>query len=124
MNDGKKINRIDSIFKDYVDNKFDYLRMIMKMSNEEIIKDLMDSGLKGRGGAGFPTGNKWKLAAEQPSGEKFVVCNADEGEPGTFKDKEILLKVPHKVLTGMTACSKVTGAKRGYIYLRDRKSVV
>ena len=118
MNDGKKINRIDSIFKDYVDNKFDYLRMIMKMSNEEIIKDLMDSGLKGRGGAGFPTGNKWKLAAEQPSGEKFVVCNADEGEPGTFKDKEILLKVPHKVLTGMTACSKVTGAKRGYIYLR------
>ncbi len=118
MAEGNKIYRIDLIFKDYVENKYDYLEKINLMSNEEIIKDLIDSGLKGRGGAGFPTGMKWKAAADEPGEEKYVICNADEGEPGTFKDKEILLKVPHKVLTGMTACAKVIGAKKGIIYLR------
>lgn len=118
MAEGNKIYRIDLIFKDYVENKYDYLEKINLMSNEEIIKDLIDSGLKGRGGAGFPTGKKWKAAADEPGEEKYVICNADEGEPGTFKDKEILLKVPHKVLTGMTACAKVIGAKKGIIYLR------
>lgn len=118
MTEGKKINRIDSIFKEYADDKFDYLKMISEMSNDEIIRDLTESGLRGRGGAGFPTGDKWKYAAAEPGDEKYVICNADEGEPGTFKDKEILMKVPHKVLTGMTACAKVTGAKKGYIYLR------
>ena len=76
----------------------------------------MDSGLRGRGGAGFPTALKWKYTMNQPSDEKFVICNADEGEPGTFKDREILQRVPRKVYSGMAICAKVIGAKRGYIY--------
>ena len=62
----------------------------VKMKPEDIVEQIMESGLKGRGGAGFPTGLKWKFAAEQKSDVKYVICNADEGEPGTFKDRQIL----------------------------------
>ena len=89
-----------------------------KRPSQEIINDLIISGLKGRGGAGYPTGLKWKLASEQKADFKYVICNADEGEPGTFKDREILSRVPHKVLTGMAICAKVIGAHEGFIYLR------
>ena len=61
---------------------------------------------------------KWKFTKEQPGDEKYVICNADEGEPGTFKDREILTKVPRKVFAGMAICGKVIGAKKGYMYLR------
>ena len=88
------------------------------MTREEIIKEVLESGLKGRGGAGFPTGMKWKFTSEQPSPEKFIVCNADEGEPGTFKDREILDRVSHKVHGGMAIAGKAIGAKLGIVYLR------
>ncbi|MEI6888723.1 MAG: NADH-ubiquinone oxidoreductase-F iron-sulfur binding region domain-containing protein [Bacteroidota bacterium] len=90
----------------------------MKRPNEEILEDILESGLRGRGGAGFPTAMKWRLTAQSPSDEKYVICNADEGEPGTFKDREILTRVPRKVFSGMAICGKVIGAQRGYIYLR------
>lgn len=90
----------------------------LKMSADDIIKELIDSGLKGRGGAGFPTGLKWKFASQQKESKKYVVCNADEGEPGTFKDREILDKQITKVLVGMAICAHTIGADEGYIYLR------
>jgi len=113
----KQLHRIDLIFKNEQDCK-EILRNALARSNQEVINEMVNSGLKGRGGAGFPTGLKWKLTAEQKVDEKFVICNADEGEPGTFKDREILTRVPHKVLSGMAVCAKIIGARKGYIYLR------
>lgn len=113
------VQRVDLIFGEYADEKYMTLEeTVNRRRNEDIIKDLLDSGLRGRGGAGFPTGLKWKYTMEQPSEVKYVVCNADEGEPGTFKDREILTRVPRKVLAGMAICGKVIGAKKGFIYLR------
>ncbi len=88
------------------------------MKPEAIVDSVMESGLRGRGGAGFPTGIKWKLAAGQESDVKYVICNADEGEPGTFKDRQILEEQAHKVFCGMTICALAIGATDGYIYLR------
>lgn len=113
-----KLKRVDFIFGEYTNVKYKVLGDTLIRSNEDILKDLLDSGLKGRGGAGFPTALKWKYTAEAPGNEKYVVCNADEGEPGTFKDKEILTRVPRKVFAGMAICGKVIGAKKGYLYLR------
>ena len=90
----------------------------LKKPKEKIVQELIESGLKGRGGAGFPTGLKWKFTAQEKEEVKYVICNADEGEPGTFKDREILEKVPNKVFNGMAICAYVIGAKEGYIYLR------
>ena len=108
--------RVHLIFSD-LDTR-EALQKITSTTPEMIITELKNSGLRGRGGAGFPTGKKWELVAEQQSEIKYVVCNADEGEPGTFKDREILQKQADKVLLGMTACSRAVGAKQGYIYLR------
>lgn len=113
----KHLHRIDLIFKNEQDCK-EILRHALARSNQEIINEMVNSGLKGRGGAGFPTGMKWKLTAESKEKEKYVICNADEGEPGTFKDREILTRVPHKVLSGMAVCANIIGAEKGYIYLR------
>jgi [NiFe] hydrogenase diaphorase moiety large subunit len=112
------LKRVDLIFGEYSNEKYKVLAETLKRPNEEIISDLLESGLKGRGGAGFPTAMKWKFTAEAPGEEKFVVCNADEGEPGTFKDREILTRVPRKVFSGMAICGKVIGATKGFIYLR------
>lgn len=112
-----QLKRVDFIFR----NENDWEKVLsttIKKKPDEIINELISSELKGRGGAGFPTGLKWKLTAESKSKEKYVICNADEGEPGTFKDREILSKVPYKVLTAMAVCGYVTGAKEGFIYLR------
>ncbi|MDR3046534.1 MAG: hypothetical protein LBU51_02840 [Bacteroidales bacterium] len=98
--------------------KLPILETIIKKEADEIIDEIIESGLKGRGGAGFPTGLKWKFCSMNPVSEKYVVCNADEGEPGTFKDRDILLKVPEKVFAGMAICGHVIGAKEGYLYLR------
>jgi len=111
------LKRLDLIFKNEQDGE-QILSQTFKKSNQEIVNDLIISGLKGRGGAGYPTGLKWKLASEAPGDFKYVICNADEGEPGTFKDREILTQVPNKVLTGMAVCAKVIGAHEGFIYLR------
>ena len=113
----KKLKRVDIIFSEDCVYK-DVLADSLKKSNEDILKDILDSGLRGRGGAGFPTGLKWKFTSQETEEEKYVVCNADEGEPGTFKDREILTRVPLKVFGGMAICAKVIGAKHGYVYLR------
>lgn len=115
----KHVNKVDIIF-DW-DEKFtpiDVVKKTIQKSADEIILDMIDSGLKGRGGAGFPTGLKWKFTRNEDSPVKYVICNADEGEPGTFKDREILERVADKVLAGMAICGYVIGAKEGYIYLR------
>ncbi len=112
-----QLKRVDFIFKDEKDWK-EILKNSINRPAHELINELISSELKGRGGAGFPTGLKWKLAAEVDDPIKYVICNADEGEPGTFKDREILSKVPLKVLTSMAVCGHVIGSKEGYIYLR------
>jgi len=112
------LKRVDLIFGEYSDQKYKTLEKTIKRPTDDIIKDILDSGLRGRGGAGFPTAMKWKFTKEQPGDEKYVICNADEGEPGTFKDREILTQVPRKVFAGMAICAKVIGAKKGYMYLR------
>lgn len=113
----KQLRRVDMIFTPEDDYHILMEQTLAKPSSE-IIDEMINSGLKGRGGAGFPTGLKWKLTAAANSDIKYVICNADEGEPGTFKDREILTKVPYKVLTGMAVCAKIINAKNGFIYLR------
>src|SRR4030042_6122125 len=110
------LNKVDLIFEK-VDLK-KVLTQAYNLKNDQIIQQGLDSGLKGRGGAGFPTGLKWKYAAAVKDPEKYVVCNADEGEPGTFKDREILDKVAYKVYGGMVIAGKAIGAKKGIVYLR------
>jgi [NiFe] hydrogenase diaphorase moiety large subunit len=117
MSDNRKLKRVDLIFAEDCSYK-DVLKNTLNRPKDEIVQEILDSGLRGRGGAGFPTGLKWKFTAQEESDEKFVVCNADEGEPGTFKDREILVRVPYKVFGGMAVCGYVIGAKEGYMYLR------
>ncbi len=113
----KKIKRVDFIFsQDF--KVHDVLFDTFKKTRDEIVQEIINSDLKGRGGAGFLTGMKWKYAKQEEGDEKFVICNADEGEPGTFKDRAILEEAPQKVFGGMAACGKVIGAKKGWIYLR------
>jgi [NiFe] hydrogenase diaphorase moiety large subunit len=94
------------------------LKASLDKKRSEIIDEISASGLKGRGGAGFPTGIKWNLTASASSYEKFVVCNADEGEPGTFKDRVLMTKYPDLLFEGMTIAAYAIGAKKGYLYLR------
>ena len=113
-----KFRVVDVIFSPYSVAPYEILKKAMKKDKAEVIKDLINSGLRGRGGAGFPTGLKWKFASEQQADEKYVICNADEGEPGTFKDRKLLVEVPRKVISGMAICAYTTNATKGYIYLR------
>jgi NADH:ubiquinone oxidoreductase subunit F (NADH-binding) len=85
----------------------------------EIIDQIIQSGLRGRGGAGFPTGIKWRSCAEQQAEEKYIVCNADEGDPGAFSDRYLLEKQPHSILFGMLLAGYLVGAQAGVIYIRD-----
>ncbi|HHH39379.1 MAG TPA: NADH oxidoreductase (quinone) subunit F [Sedimenticola sp.] len=85
---------------------------------EAIIEEVKSSGLRGRGGAGFPTGLKWSFIARNAPGQKYVVCNSDEGEPGTFKDRDILRYNPHQLIEGMIIAGYAIGATRGYNYIR------
>jgi len=89
-----------------------------KITSESVIQTLLDSGLRGRGGGGFPTGMKWRFAANNKSDEKFLICNADEGDPGAFMDRSVLEGDPHSVLEGMIIASYAIGATSGYIYCR------
>ncbi len=89
-----------------------------KLSHEKIIDELKLSALRGRGGAGFPTGLKWSFMPRNMPGQKYVVCNSDEGEPGTFKDRDILRYNPHQLIEGMTIAGYVMNATVGYNYLR------
>jgi [NiFe] hydrogenase diaphorase moiety large subunit len=114
--ENKELTKVDLIFEK-IDNT-EVLKKAFNMTQAGIIQDMLDSGLKGRGGAGFPTGLKWKYTAAENSPDKYVVCNADEGEPGTFKDREILDRVSNKVHGGMVIAGKAIGAKKGIVYLR------
>jgi [NiFe] hydrogenase diaphorase moiety large subunit len=94
------------------------LESALKMSRADVIDTVRKSNLKGRGGAGFPTGAKWQLASEAGGDEKYVICNADEGEPGMFKDRYLLFEQTDLLFDGMTIAGYAIGAKRGLIYLR------
>ncbi len=93
-------------------------KALTEMNSEEIVKEVLTSGLRGRGGAGFPTGLKWQFAARSPGDVKYVLCNADEGDPGAFMDRSVLEADPHAVLEGMVIAAKAIGSKQGYIYCR------
>ena len=93
-------------------------RCISELTPREVIEEIKASGLRGRGGAGFPTGIKWESAAQTPPGQKYVICNADEGDPGAFMDRSILEGDPHSVLEAMAICGYAIGADTGYIYIR------
>lgn len=92
--------------------------VITAMSPEEVIEEIEKSGLRGRGGGGFPTGLKWRFTRQGPGDEKFVVCNADEGDPGAFMDRSLLEGDPHAILEGMAIAGYAVGARQGYIYVR------
>ncbi|MCW9065171.1 MAG: iron hydrogenase [Ignavibacteriaceae bacterium] len=104
------------IFSEY--KRGDAIRKAVSMSREDILFELKDSKLKGRGGAGFPVSTKWMLTSAAKSEDKFLVCNADEGEPGTFKDRVLLMEYPELVFDGMVIGGYTLGAKKGIVYLR------
>ena len=89
-----------------------------EMTDEDICNDILASGLRGRGGGGFPTGKKWDITRVQPASKKYIVCNADEGDPGAFMDRSILEGNPHSVIEGMMIAARAIGADEGYIYVR------
>lgn len=97
------------------------LAKALGMPQEEIISQIKQSGLRGRGGAGFPTGQKWQLCRDAPGTEKYVICNADEGDPGAFMDRVILESDPHSVIEGMAIAAIGIGATHGYVYCRAEK---
>ena len=94
------------------------LTKALSMKPEEIVNEIKSSGLVGRGGAAFPTGIKWEGAAKAPGTEKYVICNADESEPGTFKDRILLIDDPHRTIEGMLIAGYAIGAHQGYLYMR------
>ena len=93
-------------------------KVLAEMTPEAVIQVIADSGLRGRGGAGFPTGQKWKFGRQAPGDVKYVVCNADEGDPGAFMDRSVLEGDPHTVLEGMMIAAYAIGASHGYVYCR------
>ncbi len=95
------------------------VKALTAMGRDQIIQEIKKSGLRGRGGAGFPTGLKWELTARQPGDEKFIVCNGDEGDPGAFMDRSIVESDPHSVLEGMLIGAKAIGASHGFVYIRQ-----
>ena len=93
-------------------------RVLFEMTPEQVVDEMLKSGLRGRGGAGFPTGMKWKFAQQQPKGQKYMVCNADEGDPGAYMDRSTLEGDPHSILEAMTIAGYAIGASKGFIYIR------
>ncbi len=93
-------------------------KVLTEITPDEVIQELLDSGLRGRGGAGFPTGLKWKLAKQNDADQKYVCCNADEGDPGAFMDRSVLEGDPHALLEAMAIAGYAIGASQGYIYVR------
>ncbi len=93
-------------------------KILTEMTPEEVINIVKDSGLRGRGGGGFPTGIKWSFAAQQTNEQKYVLCNADEGDPGAFMDRSILEGDPHSLIEAMTIAGYAIGANQGYVYVR------
>jgi NADH-quinone oxidoreductase subunit F len=98
-------------------------KVIQEMSPEEVIEEIKKSGLRGRGGAGFPTGNKWAFSRKAKGEKKYIICNADEGDPGAYMDRSLMEGNPHRVLEGMIIGAYAIGADEGYIYIRDEYPV-
>lgn len=107
-----------SIYEYIARDGYEALAKALAMHPTEVVQIITDSKLQGRGGAGFPTGLKWGMVAKEQSDEKYVVCNADEGEPGTFKDRLILEGDPHSIVEAMTIAGYATGAHVGIVYIR------
>ena len=93
-------------------------KCLTELTPDEVIQIVKDSGLRGRGGGGFPTGLKWSFTAKNTADQKYVVCNADEGDPGAFMDRSVLEGDPHCIVEAMTICGYATGATEGYVYVR------
>ena len=93
-------------------------RALFEMTPEQIVDEVKKSGLRGRGGAGFPTGLKWEAGMKAPGDVKYVVCNADEGDPGAYMDRSTIEGDPHSILEAMTICGKAIGANKGFVYIR------
>jgi len=106
--------------EDYIalDGYLALAKVVSSMDSEQVIDEISKSGLRGRGGAGFPTGTKWKLCQQEESDVKYVICNADEGDPGAFMDRSLLEGNPHSILEGMIIGAYAIGANKGYIYVR------
>jgi bidirectional [NiFe] hydrogenase diaphorase subunit len=106
--------------EDYIahDGYLALVRAIAERSPQEVIQEIIRSGLRGRGGAGYPTGLKWSTVAKTGDQEKYVICNADEGDPGAFMDRAVLESDPHRVLEGMAIAAYAVGAQKGFIYVR------
>lgn len=99
-------------------NGYTAAKKALAMQPDDIINEVKKSNLRGRGGAGFPTGMKWGFIPKQSAKPKYVVCNADESEPGTFKDRDIMRYTPHLLLEGMVIAGHAIGSHIGYIYIR------
>lgn len=93
-------------------------KALTQISPGEVIEEVINSGLRGRGGAGFPTGQKWRMVAQVDNYPKYIICNADESEPGTFKDRLVLEGDPHSIIEAMTVAAYAVGAREGYVYIR------
>ena len=93
-------------------------KVLFEMTPADVIAELEKAGLRGRGGAGFPTGKKWMFSMNAPGDQKYIVCNADEGDPGAYMDRSTLEGDPHSILEAMTIAGRTTGASMGYIYIR------
>ncbi|PIE97867.1 MAG: NADH-quinone oxidoreductase subunit NuoF [Treponema sp.] len=106
--------------EDYIGNKgyFALEKAVFEMTPEEIVKTITESGIRGRGGAGFPTGIKWGAAAKEDNDSKFVVCNADEGDPGAYMDRSLVEGDPHAIIEAMSICGRAIGSNQGFVYIR------
>ena len=101
---------------------FRALQKVLRMEPKKVIKEIKEAGLQGRGGAGFLTGMKWEIAAQHKSKEKYFICNLDESEPGTFKDRMLAENSPHQIIEGIIIGAFAIGAQKGYIYLNGNFS--
>jgi len=101
---------------------FKALQKALRMDRKKVLEQVKESGLQGRGGAGFPCGMKWEIAAQQDSTDKYFICNLDESEPGTFKDRMLAENSPHQIIEGILIGAYAVGAKKGYIYINGNFS--
>ncbi|SBS75169.1 NAD-reducing hydrogenase HoxS subunit alpha [uncultured Mycobacterium sp.] len=115
---GTAVHTSGPVFFGGDDDSGGLVKSCLAMAPEEVIATITQSGLRGRGGAGFPTGNKWKFCRAATGDDKYIICNADEGEPGTFKDRALLTHSPREVFAGMAIAAHAVGAREGILYLR------
>ncbi len=111
---------LENILGDYIalDGYSALHKVVTTMTQDDVINTIKESGLRGRGGAGFPTGNKWDFTKVVDAPQKYVICNADEGDPGAFMDRSIIESNPHTIIEAMAICGYAIGASKGYVYLR------